>query len=526
MESIHEVGSGIRDRLAAFIERLREQETQRRLILAIVCIALLLDSMLYVVIVPIIPDYLRSEWDGKGNDESGETSNGTSDDNSGAKIGFLFASKAIIQLIVNPFAGTLIDRVGYDIPMIIGLLVMFLATLVYAFGKTYGILFFARSLQGIGSAFAYSSGLAMIADRYQKEEERSKAMGIALAFMSFGYLVAPPFGGIFYEFTGKKAPFIILAFVALFNATLLLTITNPSATNRHWTKEKGTPIYKLILDPYILVAAGALSMSYVPLASLEPTIALWMEDTMHASSWQSGIIWLPAFIPHVIGVVIIVKLTQSRPEYQWLYAAMGLVVIGIFIVIVPFCKTVGVLIIPLCGICFGIALVDTAVLPTLAFLVDVRHVSVYGSVYALADISYCIAYFLGPILAGQIAAGAGFLTMNICLALASFLYAPVLFTLRKVHYMEPANQEVTVLLNEDPLGNQYRATDSDFSTNIKIQSQGASLASQPNGYPPNKQNGNTTFDGNVQQAPPTHIENENFHHRRISRSGENGSDQE
>ncbi|XP_071953477.1 probable vesicular acetylcholine transporter-B [Antedon mediterranea] len=523
MASLHEVGSGIGDRITAFIERLREQENQRRIILAIVCVALLLDSMLYVVIVPIIPDYLRSEWDGKGSDDYGDSNN--TDDKSGAKIGFLFASKAIIQLIVNPFAGTLIDRVGYDIPMIIGLIVMFLATLVYAFGKTYGILFFARSLQGIGSAFAYSSGLAMIADRYQREEERSKAMGIALAFMSFGYLVAPPFGGIFYEFTGKKVPFIILAFVALFNATLLLTVTNPSATNRHWTKEKGTPIYKLILDPYILVAAGALTMSYVPLASLEPTIALWMEDTMHASSWQSGIIWLPAFIPHVIGVVIIVKLTQKRPEYQWLYAATGLVVIGIFVVIVPFCKTVGVLIIPLCGICFGIALVDTAVLPTLAFLVDVRHVSVYGSVYALADISYCIAYFLGPILAGQIAAGAGFLTMNICLALASFIYAPVLFSLRKVHYMTPVHQEVTVLLSDDPLGNQYRATDSEYGNNITNQTQDTAYAPQPNGYyPPNKQNGNTVA-GQAEQAP-TRIENENFHHRRISRSEGNGSDHE
>lgn len=32
---------------------------QRKLVLVIVCIALLLDNMLYMVIVPIIPDYLR-----------------------------------------------------------------------------------------------------------------------------------------------------------------------------------------------------------------------------------------------------------------------------------------------------------------------------------------------------------------------------------------------------------------------------------------------------------------------------------
>ena len=34
-------------------------QAQRHLVLTIVCIALLLDNMLYMVIVPVIPDYLR-----------------------------------------------------------------------------------------------------------------------------------------------------------------------------------------------------------------------------------------------------------------------------------------------------------------------------------------------------------------------------------------------------------------------------------------------------------------------------------
>ncbi len=37
----------------------------------------------------------------------------------------------------------------------------------------------------------------MIADRYQDESSRSRQLGIALAFISFGSLVAPPFGGLY-----------------------------------------------------------------------------------------------------------------------------------------------------------------------------------------------------------------------------------------------------------------------------------------------------------------------------------------
>ena len=73
----------------------------------------------------------------------------------------------------------------------------------------------------------------MIADRYTEESERSKALGIALAFISFGCLVAPPFGGILYEFCGKSVPFIILAFVCLIDGILLLLIMRPMKAKEH-----------------------------------------------------------------------------------------------------------------------------------------------------------------------------------------------------------------------------------------------------------------------------------------------------
>jgi len=47
-------------RVASLRERTQNPETQRRLVLIIVCIALLLDNMLYMVIVPIIPVYLTA----------------------------------------------------------------------------------------------------------------------------------------------------------------------------------------------------------------------------------------------------------------------------------------------------------------------------------------------------------------------------------------------------------------------------------------------------------------------------------
>ncbi|KAL4640055.1 vesicular acetylcholine transporter [Arapaima gigas] len=437
---------------------MQEPNRQRRVILVIVCVALLLDNMLYMVIVPIIPNYiadLESEHLSHGhvNTSVNNTSPGKfSRDNLDLQIGVLFASKAILQLLVNPLSGTFIDRVGYDLPLLIGLIVMFLSTCIFAFAENYGTLFVARSLQGLGSAFADTSGIAMIADKYTEEGERSRALGIALAFISFGSLVAPPFGGVLYEFAGKRVPFLVLASICLADGILFLTVIKPFANRTRENMPVGTPIYRLMIDPYIAVVAGALTVCNIPLAFLEPTIANWMESSMNATQWEIGLTWLPAFFPHILGVYITVKLAAQYPNLQWFYGAIGMVIIGASSCTVPACKNFGQLIAPLCGICFGIALVDTALLPTLAFLVDVRHVSVYGSVYAIADISYSVAYALGPVVAGQIVHTLGFVQLNLGMGLVNVLYAPALLLLRNVCQMKPSFSERNVLLEEGPQG--------------------------------------------------------------------------
>lgn len=440
---------------------MKDPHQQRRIILVIVCVALLLDNMLYMVIVPIIPDYLADLESEQAEHvhimHTNTSGNSTSQDkinknNLDVQIGVLFASKAILQLLVNPLSGTFIDRVGYDIPLLIGLTVMFLSTCIFALGENYATLFAARSLQGLGSAFADTSGIAMIADKYTEEAERSRALGIALAFISFGSLVAPPFGGVLYQFVGKKVPFIVLACICLADGFLLLTVIKPFSNRTRENMPVGTPIYRLMIDPYIAVVAGALTVCNIPLAFLEPTISNWMETTMHSSQWEMGLTWLPAFFPHVLGVYITVKLAAKHPHLQWFYGALGMVIIGASSCTVPACKTFGQLIAPLCGICFGIALVDTALLPTLAFLVDMRHVSVYGSVYAIADISYSVAYAMGPIVASQIVHNLGFVQLNLGMGLVNVLYAPALLLLRNVCQMKPSYSERDNLLEDAPQG--------------------------------------------------------------------------
>ena len=40
-------------------------------------------------------------------------------------------------------------------------------------------------------------------------------------------------------------------------------------------------------------------------------------------------------------------------------------------------------------------MVDSSMMPSMGYLVDLRHVSVYGSVYAIADFAFCVGFAIG-----------------------------------------------------------------------------------------------------------------------------------
>ena len=79
-------------------------------------------------------------------------------------------------------------------------------------------------------------GVPYLSVRFTEENERQKALGIALAFISFGSLFAPPFGSVLYDLAGKELPFLVLAFVCLCDGILIRFVSRPSEIKE---KEEG-----------------------------------------------------------------------------------------------------------------------------------------------------------------------------------------------------------------------------------------------------------------------------------------------
>ena len=194
----------------------------------LVYLALVLDNILLTVVVPIIPIFLYQNealernltlQNSKGildefikdefiAEKSAKTEGLMVSENS--RIGALFASKAFVQLIFNPLVGKATITFGYDIPFLIGTSFLLLSSLIFTFVTSFHWLFAARSLQGIASSSIAVSGMGMVANLFEEDTERSKAMGLVLGGIASGVLIGYPLGGILFDFVGETSPFIMM----------------------------------------------------------------------------------------------------------------------------------------------------------------------------------------------------------------------------------------------------------------------------------------------------------------------------
>ncbi|XP_041066167.1 chromaffin granule amine transporter-like [Carcharodon carcharias] len=479
---------------------LKKARQSRTMVLVIVYIALFLDYTLLTVIVPIIPSFLYDKYDTEMNSsaspkqpqallstaspdlpyssggqlttektaktesktEGFEWRNTTGAPTLGLRpttgkvhcsrnesflseenlhVGLLFASKAIVQLLVNPMVGPLTNRIGYHLPMFTGFVILFASTIMYAFANTYAWLFAARALQGIGSSCSSVSGLGMLASHYTDDNERGKAMGIVLGGIAVGVLVGAPFGSVMYEFVGKSAPFLTLAALALIDGVLQLCILQP--TKATVESQKGSSLLTLLRDPYILIAAGSLCFANMAIAMLEQALPIWMMKTMCSPKLHLGLAFLPSTISYLMGTNLFGVLANKIG--RWLCSLIGMVILGISMITVPLATNIFLLIAPGCGTGFSLGMIDSTMIPIMGYLVDIRHVSVYGSVFAIADVALCLGFAIGPSIGGAIVKAIGFHWLMVIIGVINISYAPLCIFLRN----PPTKEEKMAILTQD-----------------------------------------------------------------------------
>jgi MFS family permease len=165
-----------------------------RRLLALVCAIVLVDTMLYAALVPLLPRYAEEF--------------GLSKAGSGLLVG-AYAAGALLGALPGGIAAA---RFGPKRAVLCGLLLMAVASLGFGFAGEAWTLGIARLGQGVGSALSWAGALAWLVAGTPRAR-RGEMLGTAIGSAVFGALLGPALGA-FAEAVGPRPAFLAVAGLA------------------------------------------------------------------------------------------------------------------------------------------------------------------------------------------------------------------------------------------------------------------------------------------------------------------------
>jgi MFS family permease len=331
----------------------------RRLFLLVAAV-LLVDTMFYAAITPLLPTY-------------------TDDfDLSKAAAGILSASYAAGTLAGALPGGWFAARVGPKAALLFGLSLMGVASLVFAFGASIVLLDAARFMQGIGGAFSWAGGLAWLI-AVAPGARRGALIGSALAAAIVGVLLGPVLGGAA-TVVGPEPVFCAVAVVAVVLATWAWAIPRPIQAReaRTWV---GPALFRNrgVVAGFWLVALPALfSGTLVVLAPLRL-------DDLGASGVAVGAIFLGAAAVEAALTPLLGRLSDRRGRLAPI--RLGLVGVIVIAVAMPLPTAVAVLAVLVVGVVSALAAFWA---PAMALLSDAAETAglAQGMAFALTNLAW------------------------------------------------------------------------------------------------------------------------------------------
>jgi MFS family permease len=144
-------------------------------LLAFVCALVLVDTVFFSALTPLLPHYVRT---------AGLTKAGA---------GVLVACYPAGTLVGSLPAGVLVARIGDRRVALLGLGLMSAATLAFGWTHTTSVLDAARFVQGLGGACTWAAGLAWLSAS-APDEKRGQLLGTAMGAAVVGALFGPVVG--------------------------------------------------------------------------------------------------------------------------------------------------------------------------------------------------------------------------------------------------------------------------------------------------------------------------------------------
>ncbi|MEA2481373.1 MAG: hypothetical protein QOJ07_3295 [Thermoleophilaceae bacterium] len=238
----------------------------RRLVLLVGAVVLV-DTMFFAAITPLLPDYSQRL------------------DLSKAAAGVLSASYGVGGLLGSLPAGWLAARFGVRPTVLLGLGLLGSSSVAFGLANDVVVLDVARFVQGVGGGCLWAAGLAWLI-AVAPRERRAELLGAALGAAIFGALLGPALGALA-SVAGTGPTFVGVAAVAAGLAAFALSMPAPPAGDQHDPRR----LIGAMRDPRV---AGGLWLIVVPSLAfgVVGVLGSLRLDVLGASTVAIGAVWI------------------------------------------------------------------------------------------------------------------------------------------------------------------------------------------------------------------------------------------
>ncbi len=352
-------------------------------------------------------------------------------------VGIIVGGYALTQAIFQVPFGTMSDKIGRKVTLLVGLLIFFVGSVICALSDNIYLLMFGRFLQGAGAIGSVIT--AMISDLVP-EEVRGKAMAIMGGTIAISFALAMGLGPVIGAHYGISTLFWITGFFAILAIILLFTKvpTPPRIKHIYHESSKTSDILK---DPNLLsmIITNAMQKGLMTMAFVLIPIILTSDEF----GWEKTELWkayLPAMIAGLasMGFAVVFGEKRNKPKEIFL---LSIILFIISFSLMGFATTSTLFIIGVVSFFVGFNMMEPLVQSMISKFAKVHQ---KGAALGIGNSAAYFATFLGGTFAGLMLDVSNRATIGASMAILASVWLIWTFKLnnpkRYAHLFIPINE--------------------------------------------------------------------------------------
>jgi MFS family permease len=314
------------------------------------------------------------------------------------RAGVLISMYGLVNACLQPFTGSLSDRINRRKPFIQGgLILMGIGTVLFIFAARFADLLLLRALQGVGVALTIPASMAVMA-RASTRQTRGGSMGVYSTARMTGFAAGPLVGGFLYDHYGFDWAFYaatVLIFIALVLVQVLVEEAPPAV------KESGKRSFQ-VFDRHLLNAgilgAGLATFMMASAFSMMTPLETQFNQRLHETALAFSVAFSALMVSRLVLQIPVGRISDRFGRKPFIIS--GLILMAFSTALLSEAATTEQLI--WVRVLQGIGVAGIAA-PTFALAGDLAKVGGEGRQMSIVTMGFGLGIALGPLIAGLLA---------------------------------------------------------------------------------------------------------------------------